>query len=88
MRRRFTHPVTSEANMSEIYLTGNAPDGKHLVIAPITSKKLARCPEPPEDTSGYFLMEEDRTGCGVLTILARISDAEAAFRLGRMFCMS
>ncbi|PJJ82699.1 hypothetical protein CLV77_2473 [Brevirhabdus pacifica] len=74
--------------MAELYLTGTAPDGKHLMIAPITSKKLARCPEPPADTSGYFLMEEDCTGTGVLTILARVSDAEAAFRLGRMFCMS
>lgn len=74
--------------MAELYLTGKAPDGKHLMIAPITSKKLARCPEPPEDTSGYFLMEEDGTGRGVLTVLARLSDAEAAFRLGRMFSMT
>lgn len=75
--------------MSELYLTGKAPDGKRLMIAPITSKKLARCPEPPVDTSGYFLMEdqEDRPD-GVLTILARVSDAEAAFRLGRLFCMT
>ncbi|MEQ9258735.1 MAG: hypothetical protein RIG84_06530 [Roseovarius sp.] len=75
--------------MSELYLTGKSPDGKRLMIAPITSKKLARCPEPPSDTSGYFLMEEqDDTPNSVLTILARISDAEAAFRLGRLFCMT
>ena len=74
--------------MAELYLTGSAPDGKRLMIAPITSKKLARCPEPPEDTSGYFLMEEDICGSGVLNILARVSDAEAAFRLGRLFCMA
>lgn len=75
--------------MSELYLTGKSSDGKRLMIAPITSKKLSRCPEPPLDTSGYFLMEEqDGTANGVLTILARVSDAEAAFRLGRLFCMS
>jgi len=75
--------------MSELYLTGKAPDGKRLVIAPITSKKLARCPEPPADTSGYFLMEDQADNPnGVLTILARVSDAEAAFRLGRLFCMT
>lgn len=74
--------------MAELYLTGNTRDGKRLMIAPITSKKLARCPEPPADTSGYFLMEEqDDKPDGVLTILARVSDAEAAFRLGRLFCM-
>ncbi|WP_299783897.1 hypothetical protein [uncultured Marivita sp.] len=75
--------------MAELYLTGKAPDGKRLMIAPITSKKLARCPEPPTDTSGYFLMEEkEGSKDGVITILARVSDAEAAFRLGRLFCMS
>lgn len=75
--------------MSELYLTGNTQDGKRLMIAPITSKKLARCPEPPADTSGYFLMEEqDGRPDGVLTILARVPDTEAAFRLGRLFCMT
>lgn len=75
--------------MSELYLTANTADGKRLSIAPITSKKLARCPEPPEDTSGYFLMEE-RQGdrIGVVTILARVTDSESAFRLGQLFCMS
>ena len=75
--------------MSELYLAGTAPDGKRLMIAPITSRKLTRCPEPPEDTSGYFLMEEqDDKPNGVLTVLARVSDAEAAFRLGRLLRMS
>jgi len=75
--------------MSELYLTGKTGDGKRLLISPITSAKLARCPEPPDDTSGYFLMEErDEEPAGMVTILARISDAEAAYRIGRVFCMS
>ena len=74
--------------MSDLYLTADTADGKRLSIAPISSAKLARCPEPPEDTSGYFLTEEDRTEpMGVVTILARIVDAEAAFKIGRMFSM-
>ena len=74
--------------MADLYLTGSAAGGKRLMIAPITSKRLSRCPEPPSDQSGYFLMEEDETGRGVVTILAQIADADAAFRLGRMFCMA
>lgn len=75
--------------MSELYLTANTVDGKRLSIAPMTSTKLARCPEPPADTGGYFLTEESQSEPnGLVTILAHIADAEAAFRLGRMFCMS
>jgi len=75
--------------MADLYLTADTADGKRLSIAPITSTRLARCPEPPEDTSGYFLTEETRSEpMGVVTILARIVDAEAAFRIGRMFKMS
>lgn len=74
--------------MAELYFTANIEDGKRLSIAPITSSKLARCPEPPEDTSGYFLMEEQmQEPNGMVTILARISNAEAAYRIGRVFCM-
>lgn len=75
--------------MSDLYLTGNGPDGKILTIAPITSKRLARCPEPPADTTGYFLTEEDQCNpIGTINILARIEDDEAAFRLGQMFALS
>lgn len=75
--------------MAELYLTAKIEDGKRLSIAPITSSKLARCPEPPDDTSGYFLMEERvAEPNGMVTILARISDAEAAYRIGRVFCMT
>jgi len=75
--------------MADLYLTGTTADGKRLMIAPITSSKLARCPEPPSDTSGYFLMEEQGSDANcIVNILARISDSEAAFRLGRLFCMS
>ena len=75
--------------MAELYLTGKVANGKRLMIAPITSRKLARCPEPPSDTSGYFLTEEIVSDpLGVITILARIADDEAAMRLGRMFGMA
>ena len=74
--------------MSELYLTADTADGKRLSIAPITSSRLARCPEPPADTSGYFLTEETRSDpMRVVTILAHIADADAAFRVGRMFKM-
>lgn len=74
--------------MAELYLTGKLTDGKRLMIAPITSRKLARCPEPPEDTTGYFLTEEVTDPMGTITILARIADDESALRLGRMFGMT
>lgn len=75
--------------MSEIYLSADTEDGKRLSIAPITSTKLARCHEPPEDTSGYFLTEDRPSDpAGAVTILARIADVDAAFRLGRMFSMT
>lgn len=75
--------------MAELYLTGKAPNGKRLIIAPITSKKIARCPDPQEDTSGYFLMEDQGDGpTAELTILARISDSESAYRLGLLLHMT
>jgi hypothetical protein len=75
--------------MAELYLTGKPTDGKRMMIAPITSRKLARCPEPPDDTSGYFLTEEVVSDpLGVITILARIADEESALRIGRMFGMA
>ena len=75
--------------MAELFMSAETEDGKLLSIAPITSSKLARCEEIPSDTSGYFLTEEIISDpLGVVTILARIADSEAAFRLGRMFSMS
>ena len=75
--------------MADFYLSAETNGGKRLSIAPITSAKLERCVEPPTDTSGYFLTEEHAFDpLGAVTILARITDAEAAFRLGRMFNMS
>lgn len=75
--------------MAEIYLTCKAPDGKQLTISPITSPRLARCPEPPSDTSGYFLTEEDPADpIGGVVILARIEDDESAYRIGRAFQMT
>lgn len=72
--------------MADLYLTGKSTNGKRWMIAPITSRTLARCPEPPSDTAGYFLTEEEATDpMGTVTILARIADDEAALRLGRMF---
>lgn len=75
--------------MADFYLSAETSGGKRLLIAPITSAKLERCIEPPSDTSGYFLTEEQVLDpLGAVTILARIADAEAAFRLGRMFGMA
>lgn len=72
--------------MAELYLTGKSINGKRLMIAPITSRILARCPEPPSDTAGYFLTEEETSDpMGTVTILARISDDEAALKIGRVF---
>ena len=67
--------------MAELCLTGKIEDGKRLSIAPIASTEPARYPEPPDDTSGYFPIEERVSEPnGMVTILARISDAEAAYR--------
>lgn len=75
--------------MADIYLTGKSQNGKRLMIAPITSRMLARCPEPPSDTAGYFLTEEETADpLGAVTILARIPDDDAALKIGRMFGLS
>jgi hypothetical protein len=75
--------------MAEIYMSADSADGKRLSIAPITSTKLQRCEEIPSDTSGYFLTEECLSDpLGMIRILARIEDSEAAFDLGRRFAMS
>lgn len=72
--------------MADLYLTGKSQNGKRLMIAPITSRMLARCPEPPSDTAGYFLTEEEVSDpLGTVTILARIPDDEAAMKIGRVF---
>ena len=75
--------------MMPIYLSAKSENGKRLSIAPITTARLSRCPEPPEDTSGYFLTEDQPSDpMGVVTILARIADDDAAFRIGRMLSMT
>lgn len=75
--------------MAEIYLSAELPEGKRLSIAPITSARLQRCVDAPEDTAGYFLTEESTSDpLGIVTILARIEDMDAAMRLGRMFSMA
>jgi hypothetical protein len=75
--------------MADLYLSAELSQGKRLSIAPITSAKLERCIDAPSDTSGYFLTEEcSGDPFGLVTILARIEDSEAAFRLGRMFAMT
>ncbi len=75
--------------MSEIYMSAETADGKRLSIAPITSTKLERCEEAPSDTSGYFLTEERLSDpLGMIRILARIEDTDAAYDLGRMFSMA
>lgn len=74
--------------MADIYLCGQTPDGKNLSIAPITSRRLERCIEAPDDTGGYFLTEEcPNDPLGAVTILARVEGVDAAMRLGRMFSM-
>lgn len=58
--------------MADFYLSAETTDGRRLLIAPITNAKLERCVEPPEDTSGYFLTEENILDpMGAVTILAR-----------------
>ena len=75
--------------MDGLYLTSPArEDGRRLTIAPLSSRKLSRCAELPEDVSGYFLFEEDGADAsGEVTILAHIASGEAALRLASMFKM-
>jgi len=44
--------------MAETLFTAKIEDGKRPFIAPITSSKLARCPETAERPQRIFLMEE------------------------------
>lgn len=75
--------------MAQIYLTASTADGRKLSISPLSSAKLARCAEPPEDDSGYFLIEErEADPLKKVTILARFVNEDAAFQLGKMLCMS
>lgn len=74
--------------MAEIYLSADLPEGRRLSIAPLTSRCLERCVDLPDDTAGYFLMEECLSDPhGAVTILARVEGADAAVRLGQMFSM-
>lgn len=74
--------------MADLFFSTDLSDGRRLSIAPMTRARLSRCSEPPSDTSGYFLTEEDlRDPLAMLTILARIDDDDAAYRMGQMFHM-
>ncbi|MDI1296731.1 MAG: hypothetical protein PSY12_12760 [bacterium] len=75
--------------MADIYLSADLPEGRRLSIAPITSRRLERCVDVPDDTAGYFLTEEYLSDPhGAVTILARVEGVDAALRLGQMFSMA
>jgi hypothetical protein len=52
-----------------------------LALKPLTNRTAQHMDPPPQDLSGYFLVEQD----GLQTsVLARIDSEDAALRLGKL----
>ncbi|WP_421847972.1 hypothetical protein [Novosphingobium sp.] len=71
--------------MASLYLSLDAERGKSLSLKPLTNRLAQYIDPPPTDTSGYFLVEEVD---GEASILARVSDEDAALRLGKLLGLS
>lgn len=67
--------------MGSLYLSATSDCGKTLALKPITNRIAQFMDPPPDDMSGYFLIEDDGAGPSVL---ARVENEDAALRLGRL----
>lgn len=67
--------------MASLYLSAVNECGRTLALKPITNRTAQYIDPPPEDLSGYFLIEE---GDGHMAVLARVESEDAALRLGRL----
>jgi hypothetical protein len=67
--------------VASLYLSAVGESGKTLALKPLTNRAAQYMDPPPDDLSGYFLVEEDgfRT-----SVLARVDSEDAALRLGRL----
>lgn len=64
--------------MASLYLSGIGASGNKLALKPLTNRAAQYIDPPPQDLSGYFLVEE---GGGTLSVLARVESEDAALRL-------
>jgi hypothetical protein len=67
--------------VASLYLSAVGECGKTLALKPLTNRAAQFIDPPPEDMSGYFLVEEDGQQTAVL---ARVDTEDAALRLGRL----
>jgi len=67
--------------VASLYLTAIGESGKTLALKPLTNRAAQYMDPPPEDLSGYFLVEEDGAQTSVL---ARVDSEDAALRLARL----
>jgi hypothetical protein len=71
--------------VASLYLTAIGESGKTLALKPLTNRAAQYMDPPPEDLSGYFLVEEDGAQTSVL---ARVDSEDAALRLARLLGLS
>lgn len=67
--------------MASLYLSAIGEGGKTLALKPLTNRAAQFMDPPPQDLSGYFLVEEDDARTSVL---ARVDTEDAALRLARL----
>lgn len=75
--------------MPDMYYSTNLTNNVTLCIAPLTDQQIASAgPEIADDPLGYFLYEYCAdTGPHNVSVIAKVVDDEAAWRLSRMLKM-
>jgi len=67
------------------YFSRKLDDRRILVLAPLSSRRLAMSGEEIPDQSGYFLFEQvGEENCASVSILAQVHSDEAALALKNM----
>ena len=74
--------------MGNLYFSAELSDGRMLYLATLSSRRLEACPEPIDDTSGYFLFEDTGSeSAPQINIIAQVHSDEAALRISSMLNM-
>ncbi len=74
-----------EAEATLFYFSKKVDDNRLLCLAPITSRQIERSDSPPENDSGYFLIEQTGVKDPVsVRIIAQVHTDDAALHLKEM----
>ena len=75
--------------MATLYFSKRMTDSIMLCLAPLTDRRLEMSGEHPPDTSGYFLYQQEGRGSRArISILAKVENDDAAYRLRDMLQLS